>query len=112
MIGADNHSLEQAPSADPENWQVVHTYLLAEGRRADPRDCQPRGARREDRVYEFAFMGGLHKAERRHGPPRRPVAMRLRRYRLEARSARQARFMRNDGYGLSARTWTTATSSA
>jgi predicted DNA-binding WGR domain protein len=22
--------LEQAPSADPENWQVVHTYLLAE----------------------------------------------------------------------------------
>ena len=30
IIGADNHCLEQAPSADPENWQVVHSYLLAE----------------------------------------------------------------------------------
>ena len=29
-IGSDTHTLEQSPSADPENWQVVHTYLLAE----------------------------------------------------------------------------------
>lgn len=30
MIGADNIALDQLPSADPENWLPVHTYLLAE----------------------------------------------------------------------------------
>ena len=30
-IGADNHCVEQGPSADPENWQVVHTYLAEAG---------------------------------------------------------------------------------
>ena len=30
MIGADNIALDHLPSADPDNWLPVHTYLLAE----------------------------------------------------------------------------------
>jgi kynurenine formamidase len=30
VVGSDTFCLEQMPTADPENWQVVHTYLLAE----------------------------------------------------------------------------------
>jgi kynurenine formamidase len=30
VIGSDTFCLEQMPTADPENWQVDHTYLLAE----------------------------------------------------------------------------------
>jgi kynurenine formamidase len=30
IIGSDSVALEQMPSADPENWHPVHTYLLAE----------------------------------------------------------------------------------
>jgi kynurenine formamidase len=77
MIGADNHSLEQAPSADPENWQVVHTYLLAEAgvpilEIAYLEDLA------EDRVYEFAFMGACIRFRGATGSPMRPIAMPLR----------------------------------
>jgi kynurenine formamidase len=77
IIGADNHCLEQAPSADPENWQVVHTYLLAEAgvpilEIANLEDLA------EDRVYEFAFFGACIRFRGATGSPMRPVAMRLR----------------------------------
>jgi kynurenine formamidase len=78
VIGADNHSLEQAPSADPENWQVVHTYLLAEAglpilEIANLEDLA------EDRVFEFAFFGACIRLRGATGAPMRPVAMPLRR---------------------------------
>jgi kynurenine formamidase len=77
VIGADNHSLEQAPSADPENWQVVHTYLLAEAgvpilEIANLEDLA------EDRVFEFAFFGACIRLRGATGAPMRPVAMPLR----------------------------------
>lgn len=77
MIGADNHSLEQGPSADPENWQVVHTYLLAEAgvpilEIANLEDLAA------DRVYEFVFMGACIRLRGATGAPMRPIAMPLR----------------------------------
>ncbi len=46
-------ALEQAPSADPENWQVVHTYLLAEAGIPimEIVDLEELAA---ERIYEFA----------------------------------------------------------
>lgn len=77
IIGADNHCLEQAPSGDPENWQVVHTYLLAEAgipilEIAYLEDLA------DDRVFEFAFVGACIRFRGATGAPMRPIAMALR----------------------------------
>ncbi len=77
MIGADNHCLEQAPSADPENWQVVHTYLLAEAG-VPILEIAFLEELAEDRVFEFAFMGACIRLRGATGAPMRPIAMRLR----------------------------------
>lgn len=76
-IGADNHTLEQNPSADPENWQVVHTYLLAEAgipimEMVNLEDLA------SERIFEFAFFGACIKFRGATGAPMRPVAMPLR----------------------------------
>jgi kynurenine formamidase len=78
IIGADNHCLEQAPSADPENWQVVHTYLLAEAGVPILEIVNLEDLAR-DGVHEFAFLGACIKLRGATGAPMRPVAMRLKR---------------------------------
>ncbi len=77
MIGADNLALEQMPSADPGNWQVVHTYLLAEAGVPiiEVVDLEALAAARE---YEFAFIGACLKIKGATGSPMRPIAMSVR----------------------------------
>ena len=77
MVGADNHSLEQAPSADPENWQVVHTYLLAEAG-VPILEIANLEELAEDKVFEFAFFGACVRLRGATGAPMRPIAMPLR----------------------------------
>ena len=77
MIGADNHSLEQAPSADPENWQVVHSYMLCEAG-VPILEIANLEELAEDKVYEFAFMSACIRLRGATGAPMRPIAMRLR----------------------------------
>jgi kynurenine formamidase len=77
MIGADNVGLEQIPSADPENWQVVHTFLLAEAgipiiEILDLEELAAEG------VHEFAFFGACMKIRGATGSPIRPIAIPLR----------------------------------
>jgi kynurenine formamidase len=77
IIGADNHCLEQAPSADPENWQVVHTYLLAEAG-VPILEIANLEEIAEDKVHEFAFFGACIRLRGATGAPMRPIAMPLR----------------------------------
>ena len=74
MIGADNSALEQMPANDPENWQVVHTYLLAEAGVPimELVDCEAISA---ERIYEFAFIGASLKIRGATGAPLRPLAL-------------------------------------
>jgi kynurenine formamidase len=78
MLGADNVGFEQTPSADPENWQVVHTFLLAEAgvpiiEILDLEELAAEG------VFEFAFFGACIKIRGATGSPIRPIAIPLRR---------------------------------
>ncbi|MGO3147889.1 MAG: cyclase family protein [Leucobacter sp.] len=74
MIGADNSALEQMPANDPENWQVVHTYLLAEAGVPimELVDCE---ALASEKMYEFAFIGASLKIRGATGAPIRPLAL-------------------------------------
>jgi kynurenine formamidase len=77
MIGADNIALEVRPSGDPENFHVVHSYLLAEAgvpilEIVDLEELS------RDRVYEFAFVGACLKIRGATGSPMRPIALPLR----------------------------------
>jgi kynurenine formamidase len=74
MIGTDTVAFEQAPPADPENWQVVHSYLLAEAGVPimEVVDCE---ALSQNSVYEFAFVGACVKLRGSTGSPIRPLAM-------------------------------------
>jgi len=76
MIGADNLTLEQTPSAEPVNFFPVHTYLLAEAgipilEMAYLEELAAEG------VHEFAFFGACIKLRGATGAPMRPVAMPL-----------------------------------
>ncbi|CAM5762122.1 hypothetical protein LMIY3S_00367 [Labrys miyagiensis] len=76
MIGADNLTLEQTPSAEPLNFFPVHTYLLAEAgipilEMAYLEELAAEG------VHEFAFFGACIKLRGATGAPMRPVAMPL-----------------------------------
>lgn len=78
MIGADNLTLEQTPSVQPENYFPVHTYLLAEAgipilEMANLEEMV------QEKVYEFAFFGACIKLRGATGAPMRPVAMPLKR---------------------------------
>jgi kynurenine formamidase len=77
VIGADNLSLEQIPSADPENWQVVHTYLFAEAGVPIMEVVDLEELAREE-VHEFAFIGTPMPIRGATGAPLRPVALPLR----------------------------------
>jgi kynurenine formamidase len=77
IIGADNVGLERHPSGDPENWQPVHTYLLAEAgipimEIVDLEELAANG------VHEFAFIGACIKIRGATGSPIRPIALPLR----------------------------------
>lgn len=76
-IGGDNLALEQGPSADPENWMVVHTYLLAEAG-IPIMEVVDLEALAAEKVYEFCFFGACLKLRGATGSPMRPVAMPLR----------------------------------
>jgi kynurenine formamidase len=76
MIGADNLTLEQTPSAEPVNFFPVHTYLLAEAgipilEMAYLEELAAEG------VQEFVFFGACIKLRGATGAPMRPVAMPL-----------------------------------
>lgn len=76
MIGADNLTLEQTPSAHELNFFPVHTYLLAEAgvpilEMANLEDLA------QEKLYEFAFFGACIKLRGATGAPMRPVAMPL-----------------------------------
>jgi len=76
MIGADNLTLEQTPSAHELNFLPVHTYLLAEA--AVPiMEMANLEELSEERLYEFAFFGACIKLRGATGSPMRPVVMPL-----------------------------------
>lgn len=77
MIGSDTHAPEQVPSGDPENWQVVHTYLLAEAGVPimEIADLEELAA---EKVYEYAFFGACLNLRGATGSPMRPIAMPVR----------------------------------
>lgn len=76
MIGADTLAVEQGPSADPENWNVVHTYLLAEAgvTMLEVANLEELAA---EKLYECAFVGTCLRLRGATGAPMRPVAMPL-----------------------------------
>lgn len=77
VIGADNVALEQAPSDDPENWQVVHTYLFAEAG-VPIMEVVNLEELAGDEVYEYAFIGASMPIRGATGAPMRPIALPLR----------------------------------
>lgn len=74
VIGGDNSALEQMPSADAENWQVVHTYLLGEAGVPimEIVNCEELSERQ---LYEFAFVAANLKFRGATAAPLRPIAM-------------------------------------
>ena len=77
MIGGDNLALEHYPGADPENWEVVHTYLLAEAGVPilEVVNCEEIAA---ENVYEFAFFAAGMPIRGATAAPVRPFAFPLR----------------------------------
>lgn len=76
MIGADTLTLEQIPSADVENWQGVHTYLLAEAGVPILEVANLEELAKEE-MYKFAFVGATLKIQGATGGPMRPLALPL-----------------------------------
>ena len=76
MIGADNVALEHLPSADPENWLPVHTYLLAEAGVPIMEVVDLEGLSREH-CFEFVFVGACLKLRGATAGPIRPLAFPL-----------------------------------
>jgi kynurenine formamidase len=76
MIGADTLTLEQIPSADAENWQGVHTYLLAEAG-VPILEVANLEELAKEAVYKFAFVGATLKIRGATGGPMRPIALPL-----------------------------------
>ena len=77
VIGADNVGLEQLPSAEPDHWVPVHTYLLAEAGVAimEVVNCDEIA---DAELYEFAFFAATIKLRGATGAPLRPVVFPLR----------------------------------
>ncbi len=76
MIGADNLTLEQTPSAHALNFFPVHTYLLAEAG-VPILEMAWLEELAADKLQEFAFFGACIKLRGATGAPMRPVAMPL-----------------------------------
>jgi kynurenine formamidase len=78
VVGSDTFCLEQMPTADPENWQVVHTYLLAEAG-VPIMEIVNLEELAAEKLYEFVFFGAGLRLRGATGAPMRPVAMPIRR---------------------------------
>jgi kynurenine formamidase len=76
LLGTDTASFEQTPSNVPENWNVVHCYLLAEAGipMLEIANLEELAA---ERVYEFAFVGACLRLRGATGAPIRPLAFPL-----------------------------------
>lgn len=77
MVGADNIALEHLPSADPENWLPVHTYLLAEAGVPIMEVVHLEELAREE-LYEFCYLGACLRLRGATAGPVRPLAFPLR----------------------------------
>ncbi len=79
VIGADNIALEQMPTTDEQNYNVVHTYLLAEAG-VPIMEVVNLEELAVEAVYEFAFFGACIRLRGATGSPVRPLAFPLRRH--------------------------------
>ena len=75
-VGADNIAVEQLPSADPENWMGVHTYLFAECGIPMIEVLDLEELAREQ-MWTFAFLGACMRIRGATAGPMRPIAMPL-----------------------------------
>lgn len=74
VVGADNLSFETFPSEVPGNYVPLHTYLLAQT--GTPIiELAYLEELAQDRVYEFAFIGGSLKLRGSDAAPMRPIAI-------------------------------------
>lgn len=76
LIGGDNLALEQLPTAEPDNWQVVHTYLLAEAG-IPIMEVVDLESLAGEQLFEFAFVGACLRLRGATAAPMRPLAMPL-----------------------------------
>ncbi len=74
IVGADNLSFEAFPSEVNDNYVPLHTYLLAQHGVPILELVNLEGLA-EDRVYEFAFIGGSLKLRGADAAPIRPIAI-------------------------------------
>lgn len=76
MIGADNIALEHLPSADPDNWLPVHTYLLAEAGVPilEVVDLETIAG---EQLHQFCYVGAALKLRGATAGPIRPLAFPL-----------------------------------
>jgi kynurenine formamidase len=76
VIGGDNVGLEQLPSAVPDDWIPVHSYLLAESGVPimEVVNCEELS---EAELYEFAFFAATIPLRGATGAPLRPVVFPL-----------------------------------
>ena len=74
IVGADNLSFEAFPSEVDDNYVPLHTYLLAQHGVPILELVNLEGLA-EDRVYEFAFIGGSLKLRGADAAPIRPIAI-------------------------------------
>ena len=77
IVGADNLSFEAFPSEVHDNYVPLHTYLLAQHGVPILELVDLEGLA-EDRVYEFAFIGGSLKLRGADAAPIRPIAIPVR----------------------------------
>jgi len=77
IVGADNLSFEAFPSEVSDNYVPLHTYLLAQHGVPILELVNLEGLA-EDRVYEFAFIGGSLKLRGADAAPIRPIAIPVR----------------------------------
>ena len=77
VVGADNIAVEQLPSASPDNWMPVHTYLFAEAG-VPIIEVVNLDELAEAECHEFAFVAACLKLRGATAGPMRPLAMPLR----------------------------------
>jgi kynurenine formamidase len=78
VLGADNLALEHYPGQDADNWEVVHTYLLAEAGVPIMEVVNLQQLSAEE-VYEFALFAPIMPIRGGTGAPAMPIAFPLRR---------------------------------
>lgn len=76
VVGADNIALEHLPSADPDNWLPVHTYLLAEAG-VPIMEVVHLEDLAEEELYEFCYVGACLRLRGATAGPIRPLAFPL-----------------------------------